>query len=208
MDVSQPVPFVPGWYNASNNEGLQDTPNNVQCLFPGRAVASNMTTLVNWLVGYQSAQGTTALGGTVTTPFQWAGAVGNYRYVPTTRKGVIFSGLSPETTLQLRVVYYITRVPQVAQLDLYTMATKAPGFDPYFWAAYKYAQECMPIGVPFTENPLGEWFNTVTKFLARAAPVVGSLVPGGAILGQAVGHAAQAAHNWNKGKSQYQKRKG
>ena len=201
MDVSNPVPFIPGWYNAAQNEGIQPSYNTVQCLFPGRAIASDATSLYNWLIAYQETSGSSGTGGTFSQNFKWAGAVGNYRYVPTTRKGVIFSGLSPETTLQLRVVMYITRVPQVAQLDLYTMAFKAPGYDPYFWAAYKYCQETMPIGATFNENPLGEWFNSVTKFLSKAAPVIGSLVPGGGVLGQAIGTAATAARHWNKGKS-------
>jgi len=206
MEVSNPVPFVPGWYEDAQNEGLPSASSTVQCLFPGRGIPNGQSTFVNQLISSQESTGNTSIGGTVSSPFQWNGNVGNYRYVPTSRKGVIFSGLSYQTTFTLRVVYYLTRVPQVAQLDLYTMAHKAPGFDPYFWAAYKYCQETMPIACTFDENPLGEWFNTVTKFLAKAGPVVGNLIPGGSGIGKIVGDVARGANRWNRGKEVFHKK--
>lgn len=206
MDVAPPNPFVPFWYEAAQNEGIPLGTVTNQLLFPGRGVPNNSNTFVNYLVASQSTTGTSNTGGTVTNSFEWNGLLSNLRYVPTTRKGVIFSGLSSQSTFTLRVVFYLTRVPQVAQLDLYTMARKAPGFDPYFWAAYKYCVSHMPIGTTFDENPLGEWFNTVTNFLAKAGPIVGSLIPGAAGIGDIVGKVAKAGNRWNKGKDPFHKK--
>lgn len=206
MDVQPPNPFVPFWYEVAQNEGIPTGTTNHQLLFPGRGIPSNATTFVNYLVGSQATTGSTVLGGTVSNSFEWNGLLSNLRYVPTSRKGVIFSGLSSQSSFTLRAVFYITRVPQVAQLDLYTMTRKAPGFDPYFWAAYKYCVAHMPIGTTFDENPLGEWFNTVTNFLSKAGPIVGSLIPGAAGIGDIVGKVAKAGNRWNRGKDPFHKK--
>jgi hypothetical protein len=205
-EIGPAVPFCPYWYDTTIPEGGPNVAPIIVGLMPGRAVFNAGTTVQNRLVSTTESTGSTALAAT-STPFTWDGLTPYCRYLPLSRKGCIFTGLSPQTTLTLRVVYYIVRVPQVNQIDLYALTKKPSAFDPYFWAAYKKATQEMPVGVPFTENPLGEWFNTVTKMLAKAAPIVGQLIPGSGPLALAAGQLAKAANHWNRGKSKDDKDK-
>lgn len=55
------------------------------------------------------------------------------------------------------------------------------------------------MGVPVGQNPLGEWFNEVLDAVATWAPqvgkAVGNIIPGAAIVGNAIGMGAGA---WRK----------
>jgi len=82
--------------------------------------------------------------------------------------GMYFTGLSPDTTIQLRVTYYVERFPTITESDLVVLAKPSPGYDPCALEMYIHTMSKLPVGVPQGMNPLGEWFKdiirTVTKY--------------------------------------------
>jgi hypothetical protein len=121
------------------------------------------------------------------------------RQLPYDCHGAIFAGLSPQTTLQLTVRYYWELIPDVSDPMMLVMAKPSPCVDPLALQLYSRALEHLPVAVPVSENPLGEWFDTVMDVLTTALPVIGSAIPlpYAGTIGSAAGAAAQAAKTYN-----------
>jgi hypothetical protein len=108
-----------------------------------------------------------------------------------------FSGLSPETTLQVTVRYYLERFPP-PDSELIVMAQRPTPFDPMALHLYALGLQHFNCAVPQGENPLGEWLNRVLDAVGFAAPIIGTAVgaftaqPEIAVLGSAAGAAAKA----------------
>lgn len=141
-----------------------------------------------------------------------ASAVSAYQFNPMfpktvvtkfSRSGCYFTGLNENSVLQLKVRFIVERVPSVLEESVYSLARLAPSYDPHFWEMYSRIVQRLPPGCMQTENPLGEWFNTLTDAVKRWAPVVGSTVgnfiPGAAAVGHLVGKAAGVANKFNRG---------
>jgi len=91
--------------------------------------------------------------------------------------GAIFTGLSPQTSLNLNVHYYIERFPDVAQTDLVLLATPSPRWDDVALKFYSNAIRDMPVGVKQRDNSLGSWFRGAVQTVRDwFAPLI-SLIP-------------------------------
>jgi len=67
---------------------------------------------------------------------------------------VMFTGLSDETTLNLRVRWICERFPSDAESEMLVIATPSAPFDPMAIEIYTRLVGMLPAGVPFTENPV------------------------------------------------------
>jgi hypothetical protein len=105
--------------------------------------------------------------------------------------GVFFTGLSPQTTLTLTIHEIIETFPTQPS-PLVTMARPTPDYDPNFFALYKEVSRNMPPGVMVSENADGGFWDTILDVVSEAAPIIGSLIPGGGAIGSIVGGAAKA----------------
>jgi len=93
--------------------------------------------------------------------------------------GVYFTGLSPQTTLTINWNILIERFPSAADADLVVLAKPSPRYDPIALELYSLCMQEMPVGVPVSENGLGDWF---MKVIGRARDIVmPALRIGGAI---------------------------
>ncbi len=88
--------------------------------------------------------------------------------------GAVFSGLHPETSLQITVKYLMERIPTFSETDIVPLARAPPGYDPVILELYSRVMSELPVGVTVAENPLGEWFWEVLKGIETIAPVLGT----------------------------------
>jgi len=86
---------------------------------------------------------------------------------------VMFTGLSDQTTLTLRVRWILERFPSDSEAEILVMATPTAPYDPVALEIYSKMLALLPAGVSFTENPGGEWW---TKALSKLAEIVGPMV--------------------------------
>ncbi len=124
------------------------------------------------------------------TKIQVFGGWANYAVTPVTHiapynlSGAYFTGLSPETTLSVTVVWYIQRFPDPFETDLSVIAYPSPGYDPMALELYARAMKHLPVAVKQGDNPLGEWFKSVASKVAKvAAPVLKTIAPAHPALG-------------------------
>jgi len=102
--------------------------------------------------------------------------------------GSYFTGLSPQTTLQLTYKVFVERFPDPSSTDLVVLANPSPGYDPCALELYSRTISKMPVGVPQGENSLGSWFKSVVnKVSSFATPVLKMLAPVHPALGAAAG---------------------
>jgi hypothetical protein len=116
--------------------------------------------------------------------------------------GAIFAGLSPESTLQVTVKYYVERIPTISDPNLLVLCRQPPSYDPLALEIYSRVVAKLPVGCKVDENPLGEWFDTVMDIVASALPIAGNslaaIFPPAAILGNALGQTASQIRKMNK----------
>jgi hypothetical protein len=132
-----------------------------------------------------------------------AGAAGNVQPIlasgthisPFNIGGAYFTGLSPQTTLQINVKWFIERFPTPYENDLVVLARPSSPFDPRALELYGLAMNKLPVGVKQGENPLGEWFSDVLDKVADVAAPMGhalSMVPGIGAPAALIGNVADA----------------
>ncbi len=95
--------------------------------------------------------------------------------------GAYYTGLSPQTSLTVSVIYYVERFPTPFENDLVVLARPSSPFDPRALEIYGLTMNKLPVGVMQNENPLGEWFSDVLDEVASVASPIGhalSMVPG------------------------------
>lgn len=91
--------------------------------------------------------------------------------------GVIFSGLSNSTTLQLNAIYYIERFPTQQDSDLVVLARESCRGDSVSLDLYSEIVKEMPVGVPQRMNGMGEWFADAVSSAADFISPVLSAIP-------------------------------
>lgn len=109
--------------------------------------------------------------------------------------GVWFSGLSLQSTLTVNFNVYLERFPSQTQLDLVTLASPSPRYDPLALELYSRMMDRMPVGVMVSENGLGDWF---AGTIAQAAPFISKMLSSiphpyaqaGAVLAEGAGKVA------------------
>jgi hypothetical protein len=106
--------------------------------------------------------------------------------------GVFFTGLSPQSTMTLTVHEIFETFPTQPS-PLVTMARPTPDYDPMFFAIYKEVCRGLPPGVMVGENSNGDFWDTVLDLVSEAAPLIGAVIPGGALIGSAVSGVAKGA---------------
>lgn len=89
---------------------------------------------------------------------------------------VMFTGLSDETTLTLRVRYVLERFPSDAEGQILVIANDSATYDPVALQIYSQVVQRLPAGTPFTDNPSGEWWMKMLTEIGRvAAPLIKSI---------------------------------
>lgn len=107
---------------------------------------------------------------------------------------VIFSGLSDETTLTLRVRFILERFPSDSEGQMLVISTPTAVYDPVALELYSRAVQRLPAGCPFSENPAGEWWAKMIQEVADAAsPFLAAIHPGLGIAAKGIGAIAGAA---------------
>lgn len=120
-----------------------------------------------------------------------------YGYVPSANKnmpyditGAFFTGLSPQTTLTIKLRLYVERAPGFSLPDLAPLATPSAGYDTRALELYAQVINSLPAAVKVNENAAGDWWRAVTSVLSHVAGPLGvalnSFVPGAGIVGSAV----------------------
>lgn len=89
--------------------------------------------------------------------------------VPMNSSIIMFSGLSDETTLTLRVRWIIERYPNDNQPEIVVLATPTASFDPIALELYARVMRKLPVAVMFKENNSQDWWKTVLAGLADIA---------------------------------------
>lgn len=118
--------------------------------------------------------------------------IGSSRVLPFDVHGAVFTGLSPQTTLQVTTRYFVERIPSANDPDLLVLTRPPTPFDPVIQEIYSRVLSQLPVGCTVDENPLGEWFNDVLEMIAEFAPQVGAVFgPMGAAAGNTLAGGAK-----------------
>jgi len=75
--------------------------------------------------------------------------------------GAYFTGLSPQTSLDVVGRWVIEIFPGYADTQLSSLAGPSPAHDPLAIESYTAARRILPIAVPVVENGLGDWLRDV-----------------------------------------------
>ncbi len=114
------------------------------------------------------------------------------RVLPFDTHGCVFSGLTPQSTLQITTRYVVERIPSTTEPDLLVLTRPPTPYDPLVQEIYARTVAELPVGCMVKENPLGEWWNDVLQTVAEYAPSVGKVFgPLGQALGAGIGSGAQ-----------------
>lgn len=111
--------------------------------------------------------------------------------------GAFFSGLNPNSTLQVTVKYVIERIPSITEPNLLVLTRPPCPFDPMALELYTRIMSMIPVGVKVSDNPDGEFWATILDALSAIAPVVGAaftplIGPAGPALGMAASAGLKA----------------
>jgi len=111
--------------------------------------------------------------------------------------GSCYSGLNPNTTMQVTTRYYFERHPTIADPDLLTLSQPSAPYDPMILEMLSRVTRELPVGVMVKENPMGEWFNDVLEFVGEWGPKIGGAlsnlgVPMSGLIGNGLGELANS----------------
>jgi len=139
----------------------------------------------------------TSLSAVCTNFGAWGNVPGGFwKPVPWGTSGVFFTGLSNSTTLNVNIKYFIEKSPTSDDAMAF-LAKRSPLYDPVALQLYARAMANLPPGVPYGENPLGEWFAKVLDAIGTWAPTIGNaiapLIPEAQLAGRVASIAAKAA---------------
>jgi len=98
------------------------------------------------------------------------------RVHPIHQSGIFFTGLSPQSTLTINVNYFYESFPGPAEPQILVLAKPSAKYDPCVMELYSRLVQELPVGVPVSENGLGDWFlDAATKAAKYLGPVLGAL---------------------------------
>lgn len=96
--------------------------------------------------------------------------------------GAVFTGLSPDTTLTVTLVYYYETFPNLSEQDILVLGTPSAVYDPVALELFSHALCYMPVGVAAYDNAGGDWFEGIISILRDVAPIaapfLGAINPG------------------------------
>lgn len=113
------------------------------------------------------------------------------KYVPFNTVGAFLTGLSPQTTLRVKMKIYVEMAPTPIQSSLVVLASPSAAYDYKALALYSAAVAMLPVSVRVSENAAGDWFRRVLEIVGLVATPMG-LAFGQPALGAAVTGAANA----------------
>jgi hypothetical protein len=90
---------------------------------------------------------------------------------PINTGGCIFAGLTEQSTFTVNMNIYYESFPTPAEADIVMIATPSCPFDPVALEIYSRMLSDLPVGCPASDNPDGEWFNTIVSLVRDIAPV-------------------------------------
>lgn len=96
------------------------------------------------------------------------------RFAPFNSKCIILTGLQPQASFTINATYFVETFPGVRS-DLVTLAQPSAAFDPVALRMISEGTRKLPVGVPVSENGLGDWFAEV---VADIAPFAAALLTG------------------------------
>lgn len=126
----------------------------------------------------------------------------NKPFLPTGTQtsGAIFTGLSKQASLQIRIRAVFETIPDQSQADILLAPSPSAPYDQAALDLYAEVVKNMPPGVTYDENPLGEWFDKVMSIVAAFAAPVGAAITGGFMgdpsSGMAIGGGVATAANF------------
>lgn len=107
-------------------------------------------------------------------------------YAPYNTSGAYYTGLSYATTLQVNMKILLESIP--GPRDAFaTLAQPGPEYSPEAIKLYGQIVDRMPVGVPFTENPSGEWFSDVLGTVGDLAMTASGINPIFGLVGRGFG---------------------
>lgn len=118
--------------------------------------------------------GTLNITSLYTGPFASGGASGDnfvflaQTFAPMHSKGIILSGLAEQSTFQFNINIFVETFPRTADDPLVTLARPSCEHDPAALMAISETMKTIPVGVPVSENGLGDFFLDVVENLAPA----------------------------------------
>lgn len=112
------------------------------------------------------------------------------QFMPYDTSGAIFTGLSSQTTLTVKLRVYVERAPTWNEPSLAVLASPSAGYDVLALELYAQAVNMLPAAVKVSENAAGDWWKAVLRVVKHVAGPVGlalsPFVPGAGIVGGAV----------------------
>jgi len=162
-----------------------DTENGFKTLKPGEVLIKKsidcVTAQAEQLAGTVRNVWSTHNNAAASNPVSFG--AGNASVFPFNNCGFIMAGLNQNSTIQLTQRLYFERIPSTSEPDLLAMCQVPPAFDGTALEIYSRCLSKMPVGVPVSENPLGEWFSSILDTIKSVAPKIGNFVSrlGGAI---------------------------
>lgn len=90
---------------------------------------------------------------------------------------VMFTGLSDQTTLTLRVRFIMERFPSDAEGQILVIANDSAVYDPCALEIYSRVVQALPAGTPFTDNPSGEWWMKMLSEIGKVAAPMLKMIP-------------------------------
>lgn len=100
----------------------------------------------------------------------------NRWFAPYNTTGAYFTGLSEQTTLQVNVKWLLESAPGPRSV-LATLAQPSPSYDGEAIRLYTLLASKLPVGVPFDENPAGEWFDCILGIMGAVSSAVSFVHP-------------------------------
>lgn len=109
--------------------------------------------------------------------------------------GGFMSGLAQNSSILLKHRVFLEIFPSAKpssdSFSLVRLSDKCTPYSPAIMEVLAQVLRDMPAGCPYTENPLGEWFQDILEHISAIAPtvgkVVGTIVPGVGALGEGIG---------------------
>lgn len=113
------------------------------------------------------------------------------KHVPFNTVGAFLTGLSPQTTLRIKMKLYVEMAPTPIQSSLVVLATPSAGYDYKALALYSAVVSMLPVSVRVSENAAGDWFRRILDIIGVVGAPLG-LAFGQPSLGTAISGAAGA----------------
>lgn len=107
-------------------------------------------------------------------------------YMPFNTAGIYLSGLSNQSSLQINVKWIIEAFPGPNDTAV-SFSQPSPSYCPAALELYSSLLNSLPVGVPFTQNPDGEWFSNVLGTIGSIAKAGTMIHPAFGLVGEGFG---------------------